>query len=172
MMARLPSPGRAERPGLGPLSLDRLTGPAEQITSAASGEEGGMADEPDRGVARVGEILEQARDALTVKRVFGAPYEKDGSLIVPVAVVRGGGGGGTGSDEGGGSGLGGGFGMTARPVGVFRIQGDSVSWHAVADTTRVIVLGQLVGIVALLVLRSIVKLITARRYSASPGPRA
>ena len=36
------------------------------------------------------EILEHARDALTVRRVFGDPIEKEGVLIVPVARVMGG----------------------------------------------------------------------------------
>ncbi len=35
------------------------------------------------------EILAEARDALTVKRVFGEPFEKDGLTIVPVAQVMG-----------------------------------------------------------------------------------
>jgi len=122
-----------------------------------------MSAGPDRELGKVGEILEQARDALTVKRVFGEPYEKDGSLVVPVAAVRGGFGGGTGSDKGGGTGVGGGLGISARPVGVYRIQGDAVSWCPAVDTTRVIILGQIVGIVALLVVRSIVRLIASRR---------
>jgi uncharacterized spore protein YtfJ len=126
-----------------------------------------MSAGPDGGAGKVAEILEQARDAFTVKRVFGEPYEKDGSLVVPVVAVRGGFGGGSGSDEGGGTGLGGGFGISARPVGVYRIRGDAVSWSPAVDTTRVIVLGQVVGIVALLVLRSIVRLIAARHQT--PG---
>lgn len=121
-----------------------------------------MAAGPVGEAGKIGEILEQARDAFTVKRVFGEPYEKDGSLVVPVIAVRGGFGGGTGSDKGGGTGVGGGFGISARPVGVYRIRGDAVSWSPAVDKTRVIVLGQAVGIVALLVLRSIVRLITSR----------
>ena len=38
----------------------------------------------------VQEVIAQARDALTVKRVFGEPYEKDGVTIIPAARVQGG----------------------------------------------------------------------------------
>jgi uncharacterized spore protein YtfJ len=49
-------------------------------------------------------------DALTVKRVFGEPYEKDGVTIIPAARVQGGAGAGGGEDpqgqsKGSGSGL-------------------------------------------------------------------
>ena len=38
----------------------------------------------------VQDVIAQARDSLTVKRVFGDPYEKDGVVLVPAAAVRGG----------------------------------------------------------------------------------
>ena len=43
----------------------------------------------------VGDVLMKASENLTVRRAFGAAYEKDGVLIIPVAMVAGGGGGGT-----------------------------------------------------------------------------
>jgi hypothetical protein len=43
----------------------------------------------------VGDLLTKASDSLTVRRAFGAAYERDGMLIIPVAIVAGGGGGGT-----------------------------------------------------------------------------
>src|SRR6202022_2270808 len=42
------------------------------------------------------EILEQTRDTLTVRRVYGEPIERDGMLVVPVASVTAGGGAGAG----------------------------------------------------------------------------
>ena len=42
-------------------------------------------------------ILAKASENLSVRRAFGAAYEKDGMLIIPVALVAGGGGGGTGT---------------------------------------------------------------------------
>jgi uncharacterized spore protein YtfJ len=101
------------------------------------------------------QILEQARDTLTVKRVFGEPVAGDGCLMVPVAALWGGGGGGEGRDGEGSDGSGGGFGVMARPVGVYRLRGDEVTWVPAFDLTRVALLGELVGLVALLVLRSI-----------------
>jgi uncharacterized spore protein YtfJ len=44
----------------------------------------------------VQETISQARDAITVKRVFADPYEKDGTTVIPAAAVRGGAGGGSG----------------------------------------------------------------------------
>jgi uncharacterized spore protein YtfJ len=102
------------------------------------------------------EILEQARDQLTVRRVFGDPIDRDGATVVPVAVVRGGGGGG---EQGGESSRwGGGWGGEARPAGVFIIRGDRVRWQPAVDVNRVILGGQLVFVVALLVLRSIARM--------------
>jgi uncharacterized spore protein YtfJ len=44
------------------------------------------------------DLLSKASEHLSVSRAFGAAYEKDGSLIIPVAFVAGGGGGG-GTDD-------------------------------------------------------------------------
>ena len=39
------------------------------------------------------ELISGARDAVSVKRVYGDPYEKNGLTVIPAATVRGGGGG-------------------------------------------------------------------------------
>jgi uncharacterized spore protein YtfJ len=83
----------------------------------------------------VDEILGGARDAITVKRVYGDPVEGEGVTIVPAAAVGGGGGGG-GDDEGNG---GGGFGVKARPVGAWVIRGDEVAWRPAVDVNRIAV---------------------------------
>jgi uncharacterized spore protein YtfJ len=36
----------------------------------------------------VKDVIEQARESLTVKRVFGEPYGKDGVTMIPVARVQ------------------------------------------------------------------------------------
>ena len=107
------------------------------------------------------EILEQARDVLTVSRVFGQPIERNGTLVIPVASVRGGAGAGSGQGEpvdqqapGGG---GGGWAAAARPAGVYVIRGDRVDWQPAVDVNRVILGGQIAFIVGLLVLRSVLK---------------
>ena len=40
----------------------------------------------------IDEILGGARDAITVRRVYGEPIEQEGVTVVPAAAVRGGGG--------------------------------------------------------------------------------
>jgi uncharacterized spore protein YtfJ len=104
-------------------------------------------------------IIERARDVLTVRRVFGEPIERDGITLIPAAKVRGGGGGG-GDTEGNG---GGGFGVSATPAGAYVIKDGTVRWEPALDLGRTIFMGQLVGIVALLTLRSIVKTLAKRR---------
>jgi uncharacterized spore protein YtfJ len=107
----------------------------------------------------VQDVIGQARDTLTVKRVFGEPYEKNGVTVIPVARVQGGAGGGGGeSPEGhGGKGSGGGFGMSARPVGAFLIRGNDLTWRPTIDVNRIVLGGQIVAIVALLAIRSIAR---------------
>jgi uncharacterized spore protein YtfJ len=109
------------------------------------------------------EVITQARDAMTVKRVFGDPYERNGVTVIPVASIRGGAGGGQGEGSGGsqdspqatGSGSGGGFGLAAKPAGVYVIEGDDVRWQPAVDVNRIVLGGQIVAIVLLLVVRSI-----------------
>jgi uncharacterized spore protein YtfJ len=105
----------------------------------------------------VAEMLEGAREAMTVKRVYGEPIEREGLTIVPAADVRGGGGGG-GAENNGGAG----FGLTARPVGVYVVKDGNVNWEPAVDVTRISVLGVVAGIVALLVLRSVIKSLAGR----------
>ena len=106
----------------------------------------------------VHEVIAQARDTLTVKRVFGEPYEKDGVTIIPAARVQGGAGAGGGEDpQGQGSGSGSGFGMTARPVGAFIIRGGELSWRPAVDVNRIVLGGQVVAVVALLTVRAIIR---------------
>ena len=109
-------------------------------------------------MGKVSDLVSDPRDTITVQRVFGEPYERNGVTLIPAAAVRGGAGGGEGEGpEREGSGMGGGFGVSARPVGAYLIKGEEVTWVAAADTTRVIVLGQVVAIVALLVIRSVLR---------------
>jgi uncharacterized spore protein YtfJ len=101
------------------------------------------------------ETISAARDAITVKRVYGDPYERNGVVVIPAAAVQGGAGGGSGEEEDGRTGGGGGFGLRARPVGAYVIRGDQVSWEPAFDLSRAILGGQLLALAALLVLRSL-----------------
>lgn len=75
--------------------------------------------------------LKGARDAMTVSRVFGEPIERGEVTVIPVAQIQGGGGGGHNREHNGG-----GFGVRARPVGVFVIRGDTVEWKPSVDLGR------------------------------------
>ena len=77
--------------------------------------------------------VESARDALTVRRAFGEPYQVDGATVIPVARV-----------------VGGGFGVRVRPVGAYVVSGGTVTWRPALDLNRVILGGQLVGVVVAL----------------------
>jgi uncharacterized spore protein YtfJ len=110
-----------------------------------------------------GNLLAKVSDNLTVRRAFGAAYEKDGMLIVPVAIVAGGGGGGTArtargssdlpldsvaeadttahdpsSQDSGRTDAGAGFGGLVWPAGVYVVKGDKVRWVPAVDATIVV----------------------------------
>jgi uncharacterized spore protein YtfJ len=103
------------------------------------------------------EAISNARESITVKRVYGEPYERNGVMVIPAAAVMGGGGGGTGNQPDGGTGTGGGFGLRARPVGAYVVRDDEVKWEPAIDLSRVILGGQLLALAALFVVRSIAR---------------
>ncbi|HEY3084455.1 MAG TPA: spore germination protein GerW family protein [Candidatus Dormibacteraeota bacterium] len=104
-------------------------------------------------------ILDQVKDVVTGTTVFGTPYEKNGVTVIPASKVSGGGGGGEGSDQAGGAGVG----LDARPAGAFVIKGDEVSWLPAIDINRVIFMGQVVLLAAILSWRSVAKMRARRR---------
>jgi len=95
-------------------------------------------------------VLNSARDAITVKRVYAEPYEKDGITVIPAAAVRGGVGGGTGHDQKGQEGQGGGFGVAGKPAGAYVIKDGRVTWRPAVDPNRVIMTLGLVAVAYLL----------------------
>ena len=89
----------------------------------------------------VEELLSGARDAISVRRVYGDPIEQDDVVIVPAAAVSGGGGGGGDAEDNGG----GGFGLRARPVGAYVIKDGEVTWKPVIDPSRLMIGWQVVA---------------------------
>jgi uncharacterized spore protein YtfJ len=110
----------------------------------------------------VGNLLAKTSDSISVRRAFGTAYEKDGMLIIPVAMVTGGGGAGTAaprrrnsddrpgsppgesataddatSQDSGRMDAGGGFGGLVLPSGVYVVKGDEVRWVPAVDVTIV-----------------------------------
>jgi uncharacterized spore protein YtfJ len=99
------------------------------------------------------DAVNQAKDVITVRRVYGDPYQEDGVTIIPAANVMGGGGGGGDTAGNGGAG----FGVRARPAGAWVIRGGEATWRPALDLNRTILVGQIIAIIALLVTRSVVK---------------
>ena len=110
-------------------------------------------------------LTNAANESFTVRRVFGDAYDRDGTLVIPVARVWGA----TGSGSGGGEmalphhgedgveerganeghGGGGGYATHVKAVGVFVVDETGAHWQPALDLNRVILGGQLVGAVVL-----------------------
>lgn len=97
----------------------------------------------------VEELLTKARDNLSVSTVFAPPIEQDGVTVIPAARVAGGSGGGSGTDDAGEQGEGGGFGIHAKPAGVYVIDNGKVSWQPAVDPNRIVAVVGAVAIVAI-----------------------
>ncbi len=121
----------------------------------------------------VQDVLGQARDALTVKRVFGDPIERDGVTVVPVARVMGGSGFGSGTQPGASAdgaeptaeaatGSGAGFGMIGGPAGVYVIKGGQVTWQPAVNPERMVLTAGIVAFLVLIAVRGIVKVLAGR----------
>jgi uncharacterized spore protein YtfJ len=119
-------------------------------------------------------VLTKAYDEISVRAVVGEPMVIDGVTLIPFASVSGGGGGGTGPQTEGheaeASPGGAGFGLRSRPIGVFVVKNGEARYRPTIDVNRVILGGQIVAVVALLTLRSIVK-IWARRSGEAHAHR-
>ncbi len=115
----------------------------------------------------VEELIVDAREAVTARRVYGDPYEKNGLTVIPAAAVRGGAGGG-GGEEPEKKGIGGGFGLAATPKGAWVITGEKVVWKPAVDVNRIILGGQIVALAALLTVRSIAKARARRKIDVAP----
>src|SRR2546426_6736079 len=85
------------------------------------------------------EVLNQTKDAITVRRVYGEPYQQDGVTVIPAANVWGGGGGG-GDTEGNG---GGGVGVVARPPRAWGIKDGEAGGGPAVDVNPNLFVGPL-----------------------------
>lgn len=103
------------------------------------------------------ELATTVRDAISVRRVYAEPIERDGVVIIPAATVSGGGGGGNGRDEKGQEGEGGGFGIGARPTGAYVVKNGKVGWMPAIDVNRLVMTAGSVAIVFLITRARIAK---------------
>jgi uncharacterized spore protein YtfJ len=126
-------------------------------------------------------LLAKTSDSISVRRAFGTAYEKDGMLIIPVAMVAGGGGAGTASprrrhpaarpgrppgesapaddaapQDSGHMDAGGGSGGLVLPSGVYVVKGDEVRWVPAVDVT-------IVALASLSLVRMLARTWTRRR---------
>lgn len=108
---------------------------------------------------KIDELVTTARDAVTVKRVFAEPYEKEGVTVIPAARLAGFVGGGGGHDEHGQEGEGGGFGVAGQPAGAYIIKDGRVFWRPAVDVNR---LFAVLGAVAIAYLLSRPRFLKAR----------
>ena len=99
------------------------------------------------------ETIHDTLEAMAAKRVFGEPIQQNGTTFIPAAKVRGGGGGGGDTEGNGGSG----FGLTAKPAGMFVLHNGEAEWKPAVDINRIVLGAQILAIVALLVARSILR---------------
>ena len=134
----------------------------------------------------IGNLLAKTSEDLSVRRAFGTAYEKNGILIIPVAIVaRGGGGGAARARRGspaadanssleagvrahdatphdpGPTDVGGGFGGLVLPSGAYVVKGDQVRWVPALDTTIVV-------LAALSLVRVLARPWTRRRLHRHP----
>ncbi|WP_242344152.1 hypothetical protein [Anaeromyxobacter terrae] len=98
-------------------------------------------------------MIAQARDAISVKRVYGDPIQQGDVTVIPAARIGGGAGGGGGvGPKGEGSGEGSGFALSARPAGVYVLKGGDAIWRPAVDVNRIVLGMQIVMGIGLLVL--------------------
>ena len=101
----------------------------------------------------VREVLAISRGAMSAKLVFGEPFRKDGVTVIPAARVWGGAGGGDQpKSRSAPGGHGGGFGVRAKPAGVYVVRGQKVQWMPAVDVNQIVLGCQLLGVVVLLAL--------------------
>jgi uncharacterized spore protein YtfJ len=87
------------------------------------------------------ELLAKVGENLSVGRAFGTAYERNGTVVIPVALVIGGGGGGGGTSPNSGealTGSGGGFGGLVLPMGTYVIRDGDVRWVPAVDATLIV----------------------------------
>lgn len=96
------------------------------------------------------QVLTGAQEALSARRVFGEPIQAEGATILPVAVIAGGGGGGARGNQEGGVG----YGLKARPAGVFVVKNGDARWRPAVNINLIIAGGQLVALAALMTLKA------------------
>lgn len=94
-------------------------------------------------------------------KVFGPPIQQDGTILLPVARVGGAGGGGAGTGPADADqqvgGTGGGFGLSAKPLGVYVLRDGKVRWLPAVDVNKIIMGAQLVAMAGMLLAAAVMR---------------
>ena len=116
----------------------------------------------------VEKLAQQLSASVSVQTIYGSPIVGEGVTVIPVAKARygfgGGGGGGEKQQENGpqsGGGSGGGGGVSLTPVGYIELREGRARFKRIHSTTVPLV--AVSGLIALLLLRSVPKLLTKRK---------
>jgi uncharacterized spore protein YtfJ len=112
----------------------------------------------------VEKLAHQLSSSISAQTIYGTPVERDGVTVIPVAQARYGFGGGGGSGENqeeGGNHVGGGAGVSLIPVGYIEIREGRTRFRRIYSTTVPLV--AVSGLIAVLLLRSVPKLLTSRK---------
>jgi uncharacterized spore protein YtfJ len=111
------------------------------------------------------ELFDRFGENVAVGRAFGTPFEKDGSTMIPVAIVLGGGGSGSGRQGDAELGEGGGFGGIVYPIGVYVIRDGDAKFVPSVNASRLA--ASAITLFALVVSRALGR----RRRSRRPRSR-
>ncbi|MBC6990521.1 spore germination protein GerW family protein [Hymenobacter sp. BT491] len=105
-------------------------------------------------------LAQQLSTVVSAQTLYGTPVERDGVTVIPVARAQYGFGGGGGTDGSRAGGSGGGAGVNLTPVGYIELKQGNARFRPIRGS--VVPLVAVSGLVALLLLRSVPKLLRKR----------
>ncbi|UOQ52457.1 spore germination protein GerW family protein [Hymenobacter cellulosivorans] len=114
-------------------------------------------------LSTVEQLAKQLSSTVSAQAIYGTPVEREGVTVIPVARARygfGGGGGGGDAEDKAGAGSGGGGGVLLTPVGYIEIREGRTRYRRISSSAVPLV--AVSGLVALLLLRSVPKLLNKR----------
>ncbi|MDX5422070.1 MAG: hypothetical protein LPK07_15025 [Hymenobacteraceae bacterium] len=106
-------------------------------------------------IERIAENLAGTADAA---RIYGAPIERNGTTVVPVARASYGFGGGSGS-KASEEGMGGGGGVSLTPIGYIEMKDGSTRFRSIRDPQTVMKIVAISGLFTFLTVKSLTKLL-------------
>lgn len=121
-------------------------------------------ESPEAGRTIVERFAETLGRRFNVTTSYGEPIERDGTTVVPVALVGYGMGAGSGSSDDKGEGSGGGGGGSVMPVGYIQIRNGVTTFHPISTVVSRVAVILAGGLAGMLVLRGIARVIDTSRH--------